>query len=118
MVKHLLPLSAVGREEIYHLFTAPVTDTDCHPEVGVAVDNKPVVADSKFSLKMEQSITLTEAVLFVLIALLHEPDCKLVIVIVVVPALANAAVVKVPVPAVETIIEAVNPDCKFGALRS
>ena len=50
-------------------------------------------------------------ILFDVIALEHEPDAKFVTVIVV-PALSglvNPTAVKVPVPAVVTVIEAVNP---------
>ena len=62
-----------------------------------------------------KALTVAFAVLFKVIVVLQFPLVSLVMVIVVVPAAPKLLVVKLPVPAVVTVMVAVFPDARFGA---
>ena len=63
------------------------------------------------------AFTVIAAVLLALIAFEQLPDARFVTVTVVEPLLARAEVVKVPVPAEDTVMVAVLPVAVFGALK-
>jgi hypothetical protein len=106
----LLPIGEPPVETVYHCMVFPA-------DVALKFVDEPlhIVDDDAPTEVGFDGVVLTEILLEtfpLLIVLLILPEVRLVTVTAEVPAVVNPGAVNVPVPAVVTVIDAVNPVCE------